>query len=74
MRRAKDVRLTAERLADELARYEREHSLSSAEFFERYQAGDIDHSNAMTRWAWLCSVAVRSGVSLSASVARGALR
>lgn len=71
---AKTIKLTPEKLAEELAMYEREHDLSSAEFFERYQAGEVDHSNAMMRWAWLCSVAVRSGALISASADVGAVR
>ena len=54
--------LTPERLRAELARLEAGHGLSSAEFFERYQAGEMGDSKAIIRWAWLCSVAVRSGV------------
>ena len=53
--------LTPERLRAELARLEAQHGMSSAEFFERYQAGTMGDSKAVVRWAWLCSVAVRTG-------------
>ena len=54
--------LTPERLRAELARLEAQHGMSSAEFFERSQAGDMGDSKGVMRWAWLCAVAARSGV------------
>lgn len=54
--------LTPERLREELAQLEFEHGMSSAEFVERYAAGEMGDSKAIMRWAWLCAVAARSGV------------
>ena len=59
---ARTETLTPERLRAELVRLETEHGMSTAEFFERYQAGEMGDSKAVMRWAWLCSVAVRSGM------------
>lgn len=54
--------LTPERLRAELARFEAEHRMSSAAFFERYQTGEMGDAKPIMRWAWLCAVAVRSGM------------
>ena len=54
--------LTPDRLRAELGRLETEHGMSSAEFFERYQAGTMGDSKAVMRWSWLCSIAARAGV------------
>ena len=51
--------LTDEKLDRELQRLEAEYGMSSSEFFERYQAGQMEHSNAILRWAWLYSIALR---------------
>ena len=74
---AKTIRLTPERLAEELATCEREHGMSSYEFFEHYQAGELSElgeSEAGMRWAWLCSVALRSGTLVPARADAGAIR
>ena len=59
---AKIVKLTPRHLSEELARYEREFGLSSAEFLVKYQAGEMGDSESVMHWAYLCSVAVRRGV------------
>ena len=64
---ARTETLTPERLRAELVRLEAKYGMTSAEFFERYQAGEMGDSKAVMRWAWLFAVAARSGV-LSPSV------
>ena len=63
---ARSEKLTDERLAQELEQLEREYRMSSADFFERYQAGVMGDSKPILRWAWLYSVALRkkSGASV----------
>jgi hypothetical protein len=59
---AKIVRLTSELLRQELAKLEHDHGMTSVEFYEHYQAGDLKESEAFMRWAWLCAVALRRGM------------
>jgi hypothetical protein len=65
---AKVTRLTRKMLLDELARLEREHGMSSTDFFERYQQGRMGDSEEMMYWAGLCSMALRSGARPSPPV------
>ena len=59
---ARIVKVTPHYLAEELARYEREFGMSSAEFWVTYQAGEMGDSEPAMHWAYLCSVALRRGV------------
>lgn len=58
----KIIRMTADRLKDELDRLEREHRMSSVEFYTRLQAGTLAEHDDYVRWAWLCTVALRRGL------------
>jgi len=59
---ARIIKLTPEQLAQELAKLEQEHGMTSLEFFERYQAGEMGDSETYMHWAWLCGVALRRGL------------
>jgi hypothetical protein len=61
----KVIELTPERLAEELATLERAHSMSSAEFYDRYREGLMGDSEEVMYWAGLCSMAARVGVLTS---------
>jgi len=43
--------MTDELLATELQKYEQKYSMSSAEFFEKYQRGEMGDSEEVMRWA-----------------------
>jgi len=55
------VRLTSRELTNEMEKLERQYRMSSLDFFEKYQAGEMGDEQALLRWAWLCSVALRRG-------------
>jgi hypothetical protein len=59
---ASTTRLTPESLKQELSTYEESYGISSADFIEKYQAGEMGDSRDVMRWAWLCSVALKLGV------------
>ncbi len=65
----KIVKLTPERLAEELTELERAYSMSSAEFYGRYQAGELGDSEEVMYWAGLCATALQRG-GLSSQLAR----
>jgi hypothetical protein len=54
--------LTPELLKDELACLEREHRMSSFEFYSRFHDGTLSEERDFMRWAWLCTVAMRQGL------------
>jgi|SoiMethySBSTD1v2_1073268.scaffolds.fasta_scaffold336846_2 hypothetical protein len=54
--------LTADHLAEQLARLEQAHQMSSAEFFARFRLGDLPLRRDFVRWQWLCIVAQRRGL------------
>jgi hypothetical protein len=56
------VRLTTKRLEEELRRLEHAHGMSSAEFYRRFQAGEIPEGRAFSRWVWLCTLAIGRGL------------
>ncbi|HZR98231.1 MAG TPA: hypothetical protein VFE37_05970 [Chloroflexota bacterium] len=49
-------------LRAELRRREQRHRLSSQEFYQRFQAGQIGEEREFHEWAGLCQMAVRWGV------------
>jgi hypothetical protein len=64
------VRIGSDELLRELDRLEREHRMSSSEFFARFHAGKVPEGPDVMRWAWLCTVAMRRGLlSLSPAYA-----
>jgi hypothetical protein len=65
---AKVTRLTPTMLSEELARLEREHGMSSSEFFHRYQEGQMGDSEDVMYWAGLCAMAMRRGVLTSPTI------
>ena len=65
---AKVVKLTPHYVSEQLARYEREFGMSSADFLVKYQEGEMGDSESMMHWAYLCSVALRRGVLTGSAV------
>ena len=59
---ARVVKLTPEILDRRLREYEQQYAMSSADFLDRYQAGELGDAEPMMDWAYLCSVALRRGV------------
>lgn len=59
---AKIVKLTPELLERRLHDFEQQYAMSSVEFLDRYQAGEMGDSEPVMEWAYLCSVALRRGV------------
>ena len=62
------VELTPDILKEELARLESAYHMTSAEFYERFQAGTIPEGGDVVRWVWLCTVAMRQGTLVPTSV------
>jgi hypothetical protein len=58
---AKIVKLTPEVLERRLRDYETQYAMSSIDFLDRYQAGEMGDSEPVLEWAYLCSVALRRG-------------
>ena len=58
-------KLDRAQLVEELAKLEREHSMTSAEFYARYREGKISDTPSFTHWASLCYMAMRRGVLTS---------
>jgi len=59
--------LTPEMILDELARYEAERGMSSAEFYERYMAGLEGDSWDAMEWSGLYELTVKKGLTPSAT-------
>jgi hypothetical protein len=67
----KVIKLTDDELRRQLAALERTHRMTSEQFLERYNAGElefIDELRGYTRWAALLDIAAKAGVSVSAGV------
>lgn len=51
MVRVKVTRMTVEDIKRELAAYERRYGMPSAEFYDKYNAGDMGDSEDVMEWA-----------------------
>ena len=51
-------KLTTEMIHEELASFEQRHGMSSADFWERYCAGQMEESTEFFRWGALCYMAL----------------
>jgi hypothetical protein len=67
---AKVTQLTPEAIKAGLAALEAEYHVPPAEFFRRYQVGELGDSAAVMRGAWLCSMALQAGLLQAGSNAR----
>lgn len=64
---ARTILLTDERLREELREFEREHGMTSAEFYEKFVAGLVEHDPDLMQWAWTYEVAVQAGALATAT-------
>jgi hypothetical protein len=64
---ARTILLTDDRLREDLERFEREHGMMSAEFYERFTAGLVEHDPDLMQLAWTYEVAVQLGVLATAA-------
>ena len=68
------TQLTPETIKEGLAALEAEYHVSPAEFFRRYQLGELGDSAAVMRGAWLCSMALQAGLLQAGPDARSSER
>ena len=62
--------LTPEMIREELASFEHRHGMSSADFWERYCAGQMEEPTEFFRWGALCYMALGE-CELSRVIGRG---
>ncbi len=55
-------KLTSKDLQRELLGLEREHGMSSSDFYNRFRAGELGDDPQYMHWAGLCYIAMRTGV------------
>lgn len=61
-RKSSAHKLTSDELVERLAQFEREHGLSSQEFYARFRSGEAGDSPQVMAWAGLCYMATRCGL------------